>query len=135
MFSIGLSMNQIRGFVFSIIIVIIIFVASAVAAGILAGLADVWKKPIIGAVAAFCVVIAGYVTAPSHKQAASAIWLIIGAVSAWVLAGDSYYPEDYEHAYQLTIIPLLATYLSGLFALLLCLVWHKKHHTKINKDR
>ena len=121
-------MNQVRGFAFSIVIVIISFLVSAIAAGVLADLASVWKKPIIGSVAAFCVVIFGYVTAPSHKQLAAVVWLIIGAISAWVLAGDSFYPEDHEHAYQLTIIPLLATYLSGLFALLICLLWHKKHN-------
>ncbi|NQZ28713.1 MAG: hypothetical protein HRT55_20640 [Colwellia sp.] len=123
-------MNQVRGFALSIVIVIISFLVSAIAAGVLADLASVWKKPIIGSVAAFCVVISGYVTAPSHKTIASVVWLIIGAISAWLLAGDSFYPEDHEHAYQLTIIPLLATYLSGLFALLICLLWHKKQ----NKD-
>jgi MFS family permease len=129
-------MNQVKGFTLSIVIVIISFVASAFAAGFLADLAGVWKKPIIGAVAAFCVVIIGYVTAPSHKRMASVIWLVVGAISAWFLAGDSYYPEDYEHAYQLTIIPLLATYLSGLFAVLLCMVRHKKQNNKnISLDR
>lgn len=127
-FLISLRMNQVRGFAFSIVIVIITFLVSAIAAGLLADFAGVWKKPIIGSVAAFCVVIAGYVTAPNHKQLASVVWLIVGAISAWLLAGDSYYPEDYEHAYQLTIIPLLATYLSGLVALLICLLWHKKHN-------
>jgi MFS family permease len=125
-------MNQAKGFALSFVIVIISFLVSAIVAGILADLAGIWKKPVIGSVAAFCVVISGYVTAPNHKQKASAVWLIVGAVSAWILAGDSYYPEDYEHAYQLTIIPLLATYLSGLFALLICMVWHKKHNQKIS---
>jgi len=125
-------MNQVKGFALSIVIVIISFLFSAIAAGILADLASVWKKPIIGSVAAFCVVISGYATAPSHKQLASVVWLIVGAVSAWVLAGDSFYPEDHEHAYQLTIIPLLATYISGVFAVLICLVWHKKHNKKTN---
>jgi len=125
-------MNQVKGFALSIVIVIISFLFSAIAAGILADLASVWKKPIIGSVAAFCVVISGYATAPSHKQLASVVWLIVGAISAWVLAGDSFYPEDHEHAYQLTIIPLLATYISGVFAVLICLVWHKKHNKKTN---
>jgi hypothetical protein len=127
-------MNQVRGFAFSCVIVVIIFLVSAVSAGLIADFFGVWKKPIIGSFAAFFVVMSGYATAPSHKQIASVVWLIVGAVSAWVLAGDSYYPEDYEHAYQLTIIPLLATYLSGIFALLICMVWHKKHNKKINKD-
>lgn len=120
-------MTEAKGFAISFVIVVISFLVSAISAGLLADLVGLWKKPIIGAVAAFFVVISGYVTAPSHKQKAAIIWLIVGAFSAWVLAGDSYYPEDYEHAYQLTIIPLLATYLSGLFALLICLVWHNKH--------
>jgi len=119
-------MDQIKGFTLSIVIVVIIFIISAVGAGVLADLAGVWKKPFIGASAAFFVVITGYITAPSHKQKIAVMWLVIGAISAWFLAGDSYYPEDYEHEYQLTIIPLLATYLTGLFALLICLVWHKK---------
>jgi MFS family permease len=120
-------MNQVKGFAFSFLIVIILFLVSAIAAGLLADLVGVWKKPVIGSVAAFCVVISGYVTAPSHKKTASVVWLIVGAIAAWVLAGNSYYPEDYEHAYQPTLAPLLATYLSGLIALWICMVWHKKH--------
>jgi len=131
-------MNQVRGFALSFVIVIISFLVSAIAAGILADLAGVWKKPIIGATAAFCVVISAYVTAPSHKQTASAVWLIVGMIAAWFLAGDSYYPEDYEQAYQPTIIPLFATYLSGIVALLICIMWHKnvaqKNQKKLNSN-
>jgi len=122
-------MNQVRGFVFSIVIVIITFVVSAIAAGLLADFVGVWKKPVIGAVAAFCVVISGYVTAPSHKQKSSVVWLIIGAVAAWVLSNTSPYPED-----QPTLIPLYATYISGFIALLFCMVWHKKQNTKHTKN-
>lgn len=125
MFSIGLSMNQVKGFVFSLIIVIITFLVSAIAAGLLADLVGVWKKPVIGSMAAFCVVISGYVTAPSHKQIAAAVWLIIGAIAAWVLSSTSPYPED-----KPTLIPLYATYISGFIALLICTVWHKKHNKK-----
>jgi len=123
-------MNYVKGFILSFVIVIITFIVSAVTAGLLADLIGVWKKPVIGAVAAFCVVISGYITAPSHKQKAAVIWLIIGAVAAWVLAGNSYYPEDYEHAYQLTYFPLIATYLSGLFAVVICITWHRKSTKK-----
>lgn len=125
-------MNQTKAFAFSLVIVITTFVISAILAGLLADFVGIWKKPVIGATAAFCVVISGYVTAPSYKQIAALVWLIVGAISAWILAGDSYYPEDYEHAYQLTIIPIFATYLSGIVALLLCMLWHKKHVNKIS---
>ncbi|ALO34492.1 hypothetical protein CMT41_07000 [Colwellia sp. MT41] len=123
-------MNQVKGFAFSFVIVIISFLVSAIAAGILADLAGIWKKPVIGATAAFCVVIAGYVTAPSHKQLASVVWLIVGLIAAWDLAGNSHYPEGYELASQPTFIPLFATYISGLVALLICMAWHKKHNKK-----
>ena len=115
-------MNQVRGFVLSFVIVIITFIVSAIAAGLLADFIGVWKKPVIGSVAAFCVVISGYVTAPIYKKRASAAWLIIGAVAAWVLSSTSPYPED-----QPTLIPLYATYISGFIALLICIVWDNNY--------
>ncbi len=129
MFSKGFSMNKVRGFFISFAIVIITFVLSAIAAGLLADFAGVWKKPVIGSVAAFCVVISGYVTAPSHKQKASAIWLIVGAIAAWILSSTSPYPED-----QPTLIPLYATYVSGVVALLICMVWHKKNNNNLKPN-
>ena len=114
-------MNQVRGFIFSFIIVIITFVVSAIAAGLLADFIGVWKKPVIGSVAAFCVVITGYVTAPSHKDRSATVWLIFGAIAAWGLSTTSPYPED-----QPTLVPLYATYISGFIALLICIMWHKK---------
>jgi len=116
-------MNQLKGFVLSFVIVIITFVTTAIAAGLLADFFGVWKKPVIGSIAAFCVVISGYVSAPSHKQISSAIWLLVGAIAAWVLSSTSPYPED-----QPTLMPLYATYISGFIALLICTLWHKKHH-------
>lgn len=124
-------MNQSKAFAFSFAIVIISFLVSVISAAFLADFIGIWKKPVMGSVAAFCVVISGYVSSPSHKQTSATIWLIAGAISAWFLAGDSYYPEDYEYAYQLTIVPLAATYLSGLFALFICLMWHKKNNKNL----
>lgn len=121
-------MNHTKAFALSIIVVIVIFVISAFSAGIIAGYFGVWKKPFIGGAAAFFVVISGYLTAPTRKRLAASIWLVVGAIAAWILAGESYYPEDHQHAYQLTIIPLAATYLSGIFALLLCILWHKNRN-------
>lgn len=118
-------MNQIKGFALSIIIVSVVFVISAFAIGIFTGWLGLWKKPFIGGFSAFCVVLAGYFSAPSHKLSAASIWLFVGAVTAWFLSGDSYYPEDHQHAYQLTFLPLAVTYASGILSLLLCFIWHK----------
>ena len=121
-------MNQVRGFVLSVVIVIITFVVSSIAAGLLADFVGVWKKPVIGSVAAFCVVISGYATAPSYKQTSSAVWLIIGAIAAWFLSSASPYPED-----QPTLTPLYITYVSGFIALLICMAWHRKHHKALKR--
>jgi len=133
----GHPMKQTKAFALSIVLVIISFLVSVIAAAFFADFIGVWKKPVMGAVAAFCVVITGYTSAPlpNHKQAAALIWLIVGAISAWFLSGDSYYPEDYEHAYQLTQFPLIATYFSGLLALCLCMVWHNKRTKYNNEDQ
>lgn len=119
-------MNQVKGFALSITLVLISFLISAISAGIFADFIGVWKKPIIGAVAAFCVVVTGYITAPSNKRLTSSLWLLVGAIAAWFLSGDSYYPEDNKHEYQLTIIPIIATYVSGIIALSVCFIWHNK---------
>jgi len=79
---------------------------------------------VIGSVAAFCVVISGYITAPSHKQIAAVAWLVVGAIAAWILSGSSPYPEN-----QPTLTPLFVTYGSGLAALLICMAWHKKYNS------
>ena len=120
--------TKIIGFALSVVIVTIVFVVAAVSGGLFADFIGVWKKPVIGGGAAFFVVITGYVTAPSHKQIAAAVWLIVGAIAAWVLAGNSSYPEDYTQAFQPTIMPLIITYLSGLVALLLCVLWDRKRN-------
>ena len=116
-------MNQIRGFAFSFVIVIITFIVSAIAAGILADFMGVWKKPIIGSVAASLVVLSGYITAPSHKTKVATAWLIVGAIAALILSSTSPYPED-----KPTLFPLYATYASGFITLLVCIIWHKKHN-------
>lgn len=119
-------MNQFNRFVISVVIVIITFLVSAILAGLFAEFIGVWKKPVIGSVAAFCVVLAGYASAPTHKQRASATWLVLGAIAARFLSATSPYPEDIP-----TLIPLYATYVSGFIALILCMVWHKR---KMNKS-
>jgi len=115
-------MNQTLGFLISGVIVIFVFVVSAIAAGLLAETFGLWKKPIIGAVAAACVVFSAYVSAPRFKLLSAAIWLIIGAISAWVLSSVFMYAED-----AATSLPLYITYTSGLFTLMACTIWHKKH--------
>ena len=122
-------MSHSKGFLLSLVIVIITFVVASITGGLLADLVGVWKKPVIGSTAAFCVVIAGYATAPTHKQTAAVVWLIIGAIAALYLSSTSPYPED-----KPTLIPLYATYVSGIIGLLMCMLWHKKHNKNSKQD-
>ncbi|WP_440056911.1 hypothetical protein ACSLBF_18700 (plasmid) [Pseudoalteromonas sp. T1lg65] len=120
-------MEKVIKFLLSTVIVIVVFVISASAAGVLADIAGLWKKPIIGGVAAACVVISAYISAPTYKLIAATIWLCVGAIAAWVLSTVFMYAED-----QATQLPLYITYASGAIALLLCFVWHKKCSLKPN---
>ncbi|WP_125780777.1 hypothetical protein [Pseudoalteromonas rubra] len=106
----------------SIVIVVVTFIASATLAGMLAEYAGWWKKPVIGGVAAACVVLAGYLSAPDHKLYCAAAWLVIGAVVAGVMSETFMYAEDAN-----TSLPLYITYACGFATLLLCWVWERKH--------
>ncbi|MCG7536600.1 hypothetical protein [Pseudoalteromonas sp. OOF1S-7] len=104
----------------SIVIVVVTFIASATLAGILAEYTGWWKKPVIGGVAAACVVLSGYMSAPGHKLYCAAAWLVIGAVVAGVMSEVFMYAEDAN-----TSLPLYITYACGLVTLLLCWVWER----------
>ncbi len=119
-------MKIVKGFIISIIIVLVVFVIAAFASGTIAGYIGLWKKPIIGACSAFIVVLVGYKTAPKYKKHAAVLWLLSGAIAAFFLSGDSYYPENHQYAYQLTYIPLIATYISGIIAVIFCFWLSKK---------
>ncbi|MBQ4875759.1 hypothetical protein J8M21_00905 [Pseudoalteromonas luteoviolacea] len=119
-------MNLIVRFCLSIFIVITVFVVSATVAGLVAEFFGLWKKPIIGAISAACVVFTGYVTAPQYKLICAAIWLAAGAVAAWVLSSVFMYAED-----AATQVPLLITYASGVFSLMVCRVWHKRQKQQV----
>ncbi|MDK1287747.1 hypothetical protein [Pseudoalteromonas umbrosa] len=113
-------------FLLSVLIVIGVFIVSATVAGFVAELLGLWKKPIIGAIAAANVVLTGYVTAPQYKLICATIWLAVGSVAAWVLSNMFMYAED-----AATQIPLLITYASGVFTLVVCRVWHKRKEQQV----
>lgn len=91
---------------------------------------SLWPEPIAGFIAAMTVVLVGYWLAPEHKIAIAAIWLLVGAIAAWLLLVNSHYPESYgvEYAYRPTFIPLALTYLGGAFGLFIC---YRKEMNKI----
>ncbi|AOT10442.1 hypothetical protein [Pseudoalteromonas luteoviolacea] len=120
-------MNLILRFGLSILIVIAAFIVSATLAGVFAEAIGIWKKPTIGSVAAVCVVLSGYASAPKYKLAWAALWLFVGAVAAWGLSNAFMYAEDAG-----TQAPLIITYASGVFSLMVCRVWHKRNSHRIS---
>ena len=105
------------------------FIVAGVAAGFLAGALHVWATPVEGFVAAFAVVLAAYVFAPTLKVLAASLVLAVGAAAAWKLIGHSDFPESYgELAYQPTQIPFFATIAGGLLAWLVACVlgWRRR---------
>ncbi|MCF6439527.1 hypothetical protein L1077_08820 [Pseudoalteromonas luteoviolacea] len=119
-------MSLILRFFLSILIVVGVFLVSATVVGVIADFFGLWKKPIIGAVAAACVVFTGYFTAPKYKLISATVWLMLGAVAAWILSNVFMYAED-----AATQAPLLITYASGVFSLMICRTWHKKQEQQV----
>jgi hypothetical protein len=71
-----------------------------------------------GFCAAFAVVVVAYLAAPSHKQTASAVAFALGAIVAWHLLEQSFYPENHAaRPYGSTNLPLIATYVGGMLGL------------------
>lgn len=83
---------------------------------------SLWAEPIAGFIAAVTVVLVGYWLAPHHKIEVAAIWLLVGAIAAWLVLSGSYYPESFgvSYAYRPTYIPLALTYLGGAAGLFIC---------------
>lgn len=94
-----------------------VFVLAGLIGGMGAGLVGVWETPVAGTAAAFFVVLAAYVFAPSHRLAVALVVPLSGAFAAWKLVGQSDFPESYgPYAYQPTRIPFLSTIIGGLAA-------------------
>lgn len=102
------------------------FLLAALSSGLLADKLGFWHEPVMGFVSAFVVVISAYLTAPDGKDWISLVAFLIGAVVAWFLVGDSFYPENYFRAYEPTYVPLVATYIGGLIGVILCFVLNRK---------
>ncbi len=83
---------------------------------------SLWGEPIAGFVSALTVVLVGYVLSPQHKIIVAALWLLVGAIAAWMLLANSHYPENFgvAYAYHPTYIPLALTYLGGALGLFIC---------------
>ena len=86
-----------------------------------------WSTPAAGFAAAFAVVLATYMSAPSHKLTVAVGSLFAGAAAAWYLLEPSFYPESYgaRRAYQPTHLPIIGTYAGGLLGLLVSVSIHR----------
>ena len=96
------------------------FVVAGMLGGFIVDFAGLWHLPGAGFGAAFAVVVVTYLAAPSHKLGSAFTALIVGAIAAWWLLEPSFYPESYgsSNAYQPTHLPIIVTYIGGLFGLL-----------------
>jgi hypothetical protein len=95
------------------------FTISGVAGALITDALGLWSIPGAGFSAAFAVVVAAYVSAPSHKFTTAASTFFAGAAAAWLLLEPSFYPESYgpHEAYRPTHLPVAATYAGGLLGL------------------
>lgn len=105
-----------------------VFVAAGLSAGIAANLVGLWEKPIAGCVAAFSVVLSTFLFAPHHKVICALVTFFAGAAAAWILVGQSSFPESYGAplAYQPTHVPFVVTVAGGCLGLLSVLVVNRR---------
>ena len=85
----------------------------------------IWHEPYVGFITAFVVVLTAYIGAPTAKISAASTFFTLGALLAWWILKDSFYPEIHPKAYQQTLIPLFATLAGGVISLGLVTIKHK----------
>jgi hypothetical protein len=104
----------------AVALVLVAFIVAGVSGAFLAQVLGLWSYPVAGPIAASAVVLAAYFSAPTRKLLAALVALLAGAIAAWFILEPSWYPENYgsPRAYQLTHLPLVATYLGGIASLL-----------------
>ena len=110
---------------------VLVFYLSAVPTLFITIVFSIWIDPAYGFIAAFSVVLSAYSIAPSAKQCIGIIAFFVGAIAAWFIVGESYYPENYANPYQPTYLPLMVTYGGGLLGLVVCFFLDRKHHKSL----
>ena len=100
---------------FTASVISVSFIVAGFIGAFVADAFQLWYEPVIGFFAAFAVVLSTYLSAPHHKLTSAIAAFFVGAVLAWILLKDSFYPSSYgeELAYTSTYLPLVVTYLGG----------------------
>jgi hypothetical protein len=110
--------NKIQQWTISFFAVFGAFFLCGIFGSALASLFGLWDRPISGFFAAFGVVTIAYLSSPSWNKQFSVIVFMLGAICAWLLIGESWYPEHYlDKAYQPTHLPFFITLVGGLLPL------------------
>jgi hypothetical protein len=114
--------------------VVLGFVLSGIAIGLLVDQLHVWFEPVVGFLVAIVVVVTAYVRAPARPILAALVSYVLGAAVAYALLRSSYYPENTSRAYEPTLIPLWATLVGGAVALL-AVVAHTFRKTRSTSNK
>jgi hypothetical protein len=93
------------------------FVLSGIAIGLLVERLHVWFEPVVGFLVAGVVVVTAYARAPARPLLSAFVTYLIGAAVAYSLLRNSYFPENTLRAYEPTLIPLWVTLGGGVLAL------------------
>lgn len=129
--------QTIRDWGVAILAILGAFLVAGVLGAVVASSLSRWDLPASGFAAAFAVVLAAYIAAPSRHITCAVTALVLGAsIATWAFRDGSFYPESYETvAYQPTYLPLWLTVSGGVVGLL-CVLAHahlSRRHTSPNK--
>ncbi len=93
---------------------------------LVAELSGLWTTPYGGFAAAMAAVVVTWLAVPRHREAATAVTLMLGVLGAWMLLRHETYPEGHPRAYALTLIPLIATYAGAVVGLVVVFVLRRR---------
>lgn len=94
--------NELIKWVIVPFVAVTVFVVTAIVGFGLFLLFGLWFEPVIGFMAAFTVVLITSLSAPKFEEWVGVLTYCLGAVAAWFLIGDSFYPENYAQPYGRT---------------------------------
>jgi len=105
------------------------YIVLFIAANLMPSLGYPYANPVFGSIAAFTFVVSGSFAAPSNTNLAAILLLLVGAIVSWPFLSTLTKPDSITPTY----IPMILTYLSGIFGVLL--VYFVNKNITINSTR
>ncbi len=110
-------------------LVFVLFIGAGVITSFVSSAIGLWDYPCVGATCAFVWVLSAYAIVPEKKLIVAIAAFLGGAILAYGPLEPAWWPEGFSQPYQPTHLPLVATYVSGLIAVVIAATMEKRKKT------